>query len=87
MQADGQQLILHSVGRTEQRSKNNGGYHVQNRAWIGAVSVYCDTYVKLFVTWVIYMLVHISLHVTCDQFAACYSGSFLFDFIWVHFCL
>lgn len=55
LQADGQQLILHSVGRTEQRSKNNGGYHVQNRAWIGAVSVYCDTYVKLcllFVTWV-----------------------------------
>lgn len=37
MQADGQQLIVHSVGRLEQRSKNNGGYHVQNRAWIGAV--------------------------------------------------
>lgn len=45
LQADGQQLILHSVGRTEQRSKNNGGYHVQNRAWISAVSVYCDTYI------------------------------------------
>lgn len=42
LQADGQQLTVHSVGRLEQRSKNNGGYHVQNRAWIGAVSVDCD---------------------------------------------
>lgn len=42
LQADGQQLIVHSVGRLEQRSKNNGGYHVQKRAWIGAVSVDCD---------------------------------------------